>query len=150
MAKDKKSNPDEKRHEDLFHDLHGELDHMTEEDLDRLLSDAGVDVAESQRKVARLADELAAAFRAQNRPAPKFLVNLARAMRGDAPASFADAKRQHEAWAADLGRSTSSGGPVRIVAAARRKGDAELSDADRALLEEQRRLLEGDDDDEQG
>ncbi len=151
MPKDRRTKS-QKRDEKLFHELQARKEPLNEVELDQLLEDEGIDVAESRRCINTLAREAADAYRRDGKPAPRFLENLSRAMRDDlpAPTSIVDARREAASWAESIGRAPRvSTGPCRLAEAARSKGDAQLSEADRKLLEEQRRLLQqGDDGDD--
>ncbi|MCG3195123.1 MAG: hypothetical protein DIJKHBIC_04393 [Thermoanaerobaculia bacterium] len=134
----KRQREEEKRLEAVLDALLPDVESLSEPEVDRLHEDGACDLADIRRRLHTMANEVAAGHRRAGHAAPKALTAFAEAM-DDSPrlprdpaAALAKAARFVKA----LGQAVVPPvGGLRVVEAYR-KGDAELTERDRAALDE--------------
>lgn len=150
MAK-KRQREEEKRLEAVLDALLPDVENLSDADVDHLIAESACDVSAIRRRLHTMANDAAANHRRAGHAAPKALVAFADAM-DDSPKLPRDpaaalAKALHFVKA--LGQAVVPPIGGLHVVEAYRKGDVELTDHDRAVLDEAadalRRELEGDD-----
>lgn len=146
----KRQREEAKRLEAMLNALLPDVENLSDEEVDRLIIESGCDLPTIRKKLHATATEVAASYRRQSHAAPKALVAFADAMDDsrklprDPAAAIAKAVRFVEA----LGQRLLPPVGGLTIREAYRKGDAELSERDRAVLDEAadalRKELEGD------
>ncbi|MEX1245269.1 MAG: hypothetical protein WEB59_07135 [Thermoanaerobaculia bacterium] len=135
VKKDEKE--DEQRLKNAVGALLPDIEEMSREDIDSLLEESGCDLTEIRRTLHATAAEIAANYRRNGKAAPVALVAFAEAM-DDSPLLPRDpkaAEAKAAGWIRQLGRALPLPAGQAQVLEAYRKGEADLSDRDRRILD---------------
>ena len=115
---------------------------MSSQEIDEALKNTGIDVVTFNRRVANRAREIATRERREGRSAPPYLRDIVRQLdpEGPLPSHLEDAKQKAKALVNRItGAFTPP--PTPTVVASYRKGDKELTESDREILEHERKAL---------